>query len=837
LSAQNTLRIIVIKNMKTQGYVKIIKRVGDRITQVIEKENLIIRNYYEMLLRWSLPGTLFDHKIFISSNNDAPDFDFPPLTTLPDTSIASTTAQSWIDSIIPPFIQFQAQYPPPGIDVVFQTVGLYDNFGGSVSAYLLLDTPCVQGEDEFLDIFYRVQFTNTGNTTFDSAVYDFAQTLVGPPSTGVTSTILNYPASYYFGAIDPAFLDEYEFPYAPRQNLIDGYPGSFGATNSWEDGVAVNSHFKFKMTASFDALTQQIGKIIKQILIAYNNENYYAYYLDKTNNPQPIQSFFAHSSAATVPFFDSLTAASGNGVISLAGTWNNGFPDLYKITITAGGNTGTATYKLSRRKWLGFDGNTYTDLVVPCPYLNPYKAAANNFHGWRDENAHRLRFSDTKIVQYDDTGVSLLDLLDGSYTTWNSSSTPVLSVTLLRQCAVNDDKIYAACRSTGLWIIDVNTNTITHPITSPCYGVDVGRSDIVFAVVPSGILTSDDGYTTSLDLDVADKSTVLYIKVDPENVNDQAGIVIDTGSSTYQIKWWQKSDESTTDGNVVTVPFPGGFDVSDSGSIWCDGSATHVWGGTTLNGFGVFYFTSKTVTTTLYGSILLYQVQFYNNSIIGFDGLYDEFGVQVVAYIQSNLIVSPFESPFVVHMVDGIIATSEYMRQLFTDNVYCWRDFGWNASAWIEGNSNSKTTHTGVQDLIDGITIAFANGDSPPAWVNTDYYTFAGADALVKDNATTLFIEHNWYSAPASYATISTTIPGGLEITIPEAVTASFITLEVDSPRVHEFEIDSSPVTLVRGDGSSPAPNEVTVYADGRIQFNAADIGKTFSGRYLYVKI
>jgi hypothetical protein len=190
-----------------------------------------------------------------------------------------------------------------------------------------------------------------------------------------------------------------------------------------------------------------------------------------------------------------------------------------------------------------------------------------------------------------------------------------------------------------------------------------------------------------------------------------------------------------------------------------------------------------------------------------------------------------------MHLVDGIIAMSRGMRQAFTDNIYCWRNCGWNGTNWIEGNTNAKTTHTGIQPLLDGITIAFTNGASAPHWVATDYYTFAAADALVKDNATTLYVEHNWYSAPASYANISITIPGSLVTTILEAATASFITLEIDSPNIHEFKINNIPVALIRGDGSAPAPNEVTVYANGNIVFNTADVGKTFSGKYFYVKI
>jgi hypothetical protein len=534
--------------MKVRGFVKIVKRVGDVVTQVIEQENLVVRHYYEDLLRWDFRGLFGSHRIFISSNTATPDFNIASGTALPDMNIASTTGLSWIDSIIPPFIQLQAQYPPPGVAVTFQTVGLYANFTGNIHCYLLLNTPCVQEANEFLDIFYRLQFTNTGTPFFDSTVYDFGQTLVAG-SPGVVSTVSNHSTSHYFGAIASAYLNQYEFPYAPEANLIDSFPGQSAGTIYWTNGVAINSHFKFKMAASFDALTEQIGKIIKQILIGRNDQFGHAYYLDRTNNPQPIQSFFGHSSTATKPFFDSLTAQSGTGVVNLAGTWTGDFPDLYKISIIASGATGTATYKLSRRKWLGFSGNTYTDLTVPCPYLNPNKAAVNTFHGWKDEDCDRLRFNNTKIVQYDQTGVTLLDLLDGSFTTWDATTTPSLPVTLLRQCATVNNKIYAACRSTGLWIIDVVANAITHPITLPCYGIDIGLSDVAFAVVPGGIVDSADSFVIVRALGITNKADVLYIRVDPEHANNRVGVVWSNAGS-YELKWWQKSDETTVDGTT-----------------------------------------------------------------------------------------------------------------------------------------------------------------------------------------------------------------------------------------------------------------------------------------------
>jgi len=47
----------------------------------------------------------------------------------------------------------------------------------------------------------------------------------------------------------------------------------------------------------------------------------------------------------------------------------------------------------------------------------------------------------------------------------------------------------------------------------------------------------------------------------------------------------------------------------------------------------------------------------------------------------------------------------------------------------------TKLTHAGAEALNEGITIAFANGASPDAFVATDYHTFAVVDGIFKDNA------------------------------------------------------------------------------------------------------
>lgn len=814
-----------------KGFVEIIKTdLSGKVTQIIDQPNLIVANFYRQVLGFYAAN--LDGKIFISSNTESPKF-YIDDDSLPNMMFGTTpsniTSPIYIDSVTPHFAQYQTQFSPPTSTVTFQTVGL-TNLYGKILAYLLLDTPCVQKTNEFLNIFYRLQFTNTSNSLANDAIDTFAKAItLGTPGFNFANV------AHYFGSISPSLISNYKKPYAPIANLIDDV--SSISQTSWGSGQNIDSHFKHKQLATFSE-NFQVGKIINQLLYGFNEAEKYAYLLGKTNVINPIQSFFTHSSGANKPFYDSLNvAANDQNIINLAGTWTGRFPELYKITITKSGAIGTAEYKFSIRKWLGFNGNSYEDTYAICPYLNTIAPAATNMHGWREENFDKLKFSNTQIVQYDLTGVTLLDVINGEYKTWDSSTAPQLNVTQIRQVAIDtvNKKIYCGCRSTGLWVIDVNNNSITHPITSPCYGVDVGRNNVVF-VITSGGLVKSTSYNTTLPIAITPLSSCQFLKADPTHADDHVAIVI-SNNNTYQIKWWNGTTQITSDGisSGNIKPFPSSLEVSDIGSIWAINGSVLTFGFASTNNVQTIA-TYKFLNHSLYGTDYFYKIEFYKNYLISPTALTQVDGTIVTSYQQFGF--STTNSPYLLHLDNGIVLTQLGLRQLFTDNQYCWTNYGWNGSSWVEGNSNSKLLHSSVQPLLNGITVSFTDAPSLPTWFNSDYYTFAACDGLVKDNATTFYVDFSWYSAPALFNQPYTgTIPNSLEITLPCATDPAFITLEVDSPQVHTFKINGTLVTFVRTDGTSPAPNEVTIYASGKVKFNLADSGKTFTSLYTYVKV
>jgi hypothetical protein len=167
-----------------------------------------------------------------------------------------------------------------------------------------------------------------------------------------------------------------------------------------------------------------------------------------------------------------------------------------------------------------------------------------------------------------------------------------------------------------------------------------------------------------------------------------------------------------------------------------------------------------------------------------------------------------------------------------------WISYGWNGSNWVINNSSSKTTHTSTDNLIDGLTIQFADGATIPQFVNGDYYTQSLNLGTLKDNSIALYYENFWYTKRVNFDTpVSIPISAITEI-FPEASNVGWIRVESDSiDALSQFLINGVQVLKVWTNGTAPNINEITIDAVlGEITFNAADIGKTLTGTYAWIE-
>ena len=844
--------------MKITGSVEIrrIDSVTGKILEVIKQDNLIPANSLLGVLDWNATQKYFgDRKISISTSTATPTILNSTLANIIATGYipAGVTSPTWNTAIDPPYGQIQNRIDFTGASRTFDSVGLtalsssnnQANLSTTTFAYLKLDAPCTQGATEFLDIFYRIQFADSGGGQGflnDNARYDFGESLFfsgGNDSPGRFGMSAAFVSPFKLNlAYDGLYADSGRYLYYRQPSRFGGFDQV-----GWASGVTVSSHYKWKYAASHTR-DIYVGNIYNSILQGVGLQLRKAYSASKIDYLQePFQTGFWHSSTAPTPFFDASHPGTSNGIPTLAGTWTGKLPELYKLTITATGAVGVATYKLSVRKHLGFNGSNYTDLAVGTPFRNPFTPAHPRHHGYRKENNDLLRWSNTEIVQYDDTGITLLDIFDGTFTTWDGLSTPVLGATQIRQVAVDptNELIYVACRVNGLYIINVLSNSITLQLNNPCYGVDVGRNGRTFALIDGGLYSSNNWAVpetfTFTGISDGNWSRVYFLKADPQDTNDRIAIIAENaGATNRRMVWWEVATSTATLGYEGTQikKYSASLDVSNTGSFWAAQASRFTFGSASRTALS-WSMPTETFTHSIFGSDAYYKVDFFNGNLITNDRLVSSANASVVTYTALGT------TPTLLHLDSGITLYAT-MRQLFTDNAYCWTDYGWDGSAWVAGNANSKTTHAGAEALLNGITVAFADGANPPHFTDTNYFTQGICFGLWKDNATSLDYSSAWYSIPVIFdQAVSLTIPAvaPYELTLTDATThPTFIRIETDTPQLHKFTINGVAVTQIYTNGETPAPGEISMQStgDGVLTFNSADAGKTLSGTYTWLR-
>lgn len=547
---------------------------------------------------------------------------------------------------------------------------------------------------------------------------------------------------------------------------------------------------------------------------------------------------FSNGNTATTT---SLTA-TGATTIAVSALSSPGIPSGATGSYSYGaGATGVATYTWSVRRHLGFSGSTYTDLsFAGNSYRNPNLQPAPGIHGWKEENNDVLRYSDRQIVQYDQSGVTLLDLISGDHTDWDNITSPAIgagSSSDIRQCATDGSKIYVADRATGLWIIDVAAGTATNPISTACYGVDVGRSGVAWAIF-NGSLRNSSNWSAVVSFTFAgltdgNWTRTKFLKADPGQSDDQLAIVADNGAGTNRVIWYKSTGAIASTGYSGSdlKSWPASLDVADTGGLWAIQSKKLNFAATTSSALSAA--SNLSLAGSLYGTDNYYKISFVGANLIAVNTLVSASNATIASF------TTIAASSFVTHLVGGMILASRVQRQLFTDNVTCWENYGWSGSAWQLNSNAPKTTHTGAQSLGYGINVAFADGTQPPHFTATDYFTQGVCYGLWKDNATDVFYQSQWYSKPVEF---NYPVPGGVAIAGTYTLTATaetdFVRIETDSiSYLAAFQIAGTPVAAVYVNGETPGVNEISINGvTGVVTFNATDNGKTFSGFYAWIR-
>lgn len=824
-----------------------------------------------------------------------------------------------VESDTVPYGEIRNRISYVGYTRTFQTVGLttdlesnndWTNNGTAAKkgvdcfAALKLSQPVTQRENKIIDVYYRIQFVlSQGNKFKLDALKSFARATFG-----YGENIYGHPGSLryfwaYFNWQEPPVV-KYDHLCVELLPLIAQRQGN----PSWSSEYIDYQNLKRVHTKSY-GVNDHVGGIFNVVLQGRSQASGAGITVDarscmavdriKPLKNAPFQSIFSHAPDATRPFHDRDKLATGSGKPILSGLPTNKYPDLWRITCTKAGLIGTAEYTIARRYHFGFNDNNYDDRTVANIYRNKHVAAFPGAHGWRDSDTDVLPLSLTQVVHYDATGITVLDIVNGNYINWDATTSPALEVTAIGQVAVDkaNQKIYVGCRNTGLWIIDANTKAVTRATTDPCYGVDVGRENRVWAIVKGRLTNSDDwnraftftltGVTDNLD----SWQNARYIKVDPNHPDDRMMIL----RGDRNIHWWNRATQTTVNGWQGDRGFgaPRQMDVSDVGGHWVFcywanrqviaktnfGTADWLW-------VGDEYYDD--VSHLPNGSNLQvcphYSIQF------------NERGHLIARYwigdVSSSLPkrVNTFQGSVDInigncfcYMGEGVGYFGTMMRQIYPNKIQTSRTanapFIWNPMLWKEYNWDSQTsswqqvqytwdsatgswnipavqgrlTHAGVQPMLNGVDIKFEETSTEASGFSLNNYYTQGVvhNAIWKDNSLNLYYEMAFQvgrvftSAPVNQV-ISLNVGGETALNLSpwsgnENADLSFRWLETQNVSLHNLRISGYDTNIVKfytswTNTTLPGPNEAVINGHtGTLEFNPVDVGKTLTGTVHYL--
>lgn len=581
---------------KLEGIVRLVKRSADtgEILEDITKNNVIT----ERALSRVLTGGSLGNNIMISSSTTAPDRRVPTITGVLETGFTQPgiTTPIFVEDTDtdPMYGEWRKRFNPPSSGTrTINTIALTENSGtGSqlVNCYVVLDSPCEQASNEIVDIFYRVQFL----PDYSSGISDFALRGIaryavtgassGAPSTAFSMWNGNYgrrdlynvnalSGSFYYndGAWD-AFSGVWDSWTDPHQN-----PLSFNSITN------IHRYFKKKFSWSIDREWLHEARPVQGRLFGgFNIVNSLNESVARTsaisqqliddgliNSIQPVHY---HKYDSVHPFQDLDGLSQGEGLIDTAGEWDGKdtkWPSFYKIDIVESGDTGTATYSLSKTNFFRFYGLSWTHLPVT-DSLGISSGTQGLIRGMNISNsAKSVKFSKTKRLAWDDenekNGVAVIDYITGDIEYWNPDTTPAFNPTSIAQCApetvfTESNNIWVASPSDGLYKIDRGMNTITQISfaegfidDTTCYAVDYGKNGEIWALMEGALVRSSDGVSwdvyapstgtpfTHADITVGNRwNRVKYMKVNPDpDMGTQIGFVVqDTDQDIRKIVWW-----------------------------------------------------------------------------------------------------------------------------------------------------------------------------------------------------------------------------------------------------------------------------------------------------------
>jgi len=680
-------------NLKLKGIITWKLRNSD--TLCVEEEGTVENLITEYAMRNIVNGGQIGSNIFISSSLAEPNKyinSVPEVIAYGATEIGITTPR-FINKTdtVPMHGQWQKRFYPSGSERTINTIGLTATSSGTTAtadAYTKLDTACIQGVTQILDIYYRIEFLE--DNTFgvaDFGIYGMARNAVSNVDAYDPAGV---SASYMLGA-------------AGRNDYYTmGYNSTLDENDAWSirwDSVNTNSVKVFgsisKNSANYRAdMSWNIPKsfindswpVTGRIYGAMNFQNINNQSLARArvlpSNDPMLQPIFFHNSIATGPFEEVNTLSVGDGTITHSGIWNNDtWPTHYSLLINKTGDTGTSRYSFLNRKFTGWINNTFRTRSV----TDAFGSASEIFGVDRDTRTSFPISKHSVVWWHDDRNgkgnVTVINHITGDYDIYNADSAIPLTALNPQQCCGSDNTdsadIWVASPTEGLYKIERPSGNITqigfaqpHIDASKCYAVTLGKNGRIWAIMEGALVYSDNQGTSFTDLTESTTPSftipnisnfnwdqVLYMHADRDTdaANDHQMIIVrSNGTSSASIEKWSLGPSGlgvTSRMRTINVLDPTETDPNKIRQ-YATGSVNAV---TCAHKYGLWQYTD-----------------FYANPAYSQSGMYTFGGASLVGYAfyypkGLGFVYDSYGNPYAVFMNDEGTGSS---RRVVTHNQY-----------------------------------------------------------------------------------------------------------------------------------------------------------------------
>ena len=512
----------------------------------------------------------------------------------------------------PDFAEKVVRFLAPGSDLTINTI--YVSSDNTLAAFAIasLSTPCIQTTSEVLDVTYRIQW-------FFQA-QDPAGLLVSPSfGEAVARKTTNQTPEPDGGFPNALHL---MWSAAPTITEYFGLQGEVQAAPVGSSVIIRRRFFRNEYSLN-ETITSNIGRVIRSIGYGdFSNSFFGSTDLFRTTAwapiapdsfvNKPIQTIHNHEASAIEWGLDVDFLTTGQGSLTLDGSsWTDpDWPQFYRIDHTVTGQTGVSRYAWKKRPTTGFEGNTYESSRKGNVLLNHQEsiitatadyATITGLHG--GQTYYQMEEIDQESIgSWDSSGITVNNLNDNHSINFDSTTTPALTGTDIRQIATDSaGNIWVAAGTGGLFkIVDafgsptvtkmtVATNTLPGGGEDNCYAVAIGNGGDVLALVEGGLIRSTNP-TAGTPLFVAETFSftgisdanwdkVLYLRVDRDSTDYELALVTELNLPTlnHSVVWWSTaqvailgptSSTYTINGTTRKSKY-GRINVSQRGSLWC----------------------------------------------------------------------------------------------------------------------------------------------------------------------------------------------------------------------------------------------------------------------------